>query len=53
MKHFVKVVRREEKPLCSVRDGLRAVAVCEAVIEAMETNTSVDVVDAEYRFAIP
>ncbi|KAJ9640567.1 uncharacterized protein PV06_02322 [Exophiala oligosperma] len=35
IEHLVKVVDREEEPRCSGEDGLSAVKVCEAVIEAL------------------
>jgi predicted dehydrogenase len=43
IRRFVNVFRGSEGPICSGRGVLRAVALCEAVKEAMETGKSVDV----------
>lgn len=43
VKHFVDVVRGLAEPICSGQDGLRAVAVCEAVKNAMATGMPVEV----------
>ncbi|KAK9452088.1 oxidoreductase [Limtongia smithiae] len=42
IEHFVKVVRREEKPACTVRDGLSALVVANAVQRSMDTGVPVD-----------
>ncbi|KAL1869415.1 hypothetical protein Daus18300_005627 [Diaporthe australafricana] len=41
--HFVKVIRGDEKPVCSGEDGLAAVRVAEAVRRALRTGGVVDV----------
>lgn len=37
--HFVRVVRREEEPNCTGKDGLLAVMVCDAVRKALESES--------------
>lgn len=41
--HFVKVIRGDEKPVCSGEDGLASVRVAEAVRRALRTSGVVDV----------
>ena len=41
--NFVAVVRGSEEPVCSGEEGLRAVAVCEAVRKSLRTGLPVDV----------
>ncbi len=41
--HFANVVRGEESPIVSCEDGLRSLAVVEAVIEASQTGQIVEV----------
>ncbi len=43
IKHFVRVVRREEEPRCSGEDGLNALKVCEAIKTALTTKLPVDI----------
>lgn len=43
IEHFVKVIRGEEKPSCSGTDGLRALAVCDAIKRALQEKRPVDV----------
>ncbi|KAF2473465.1 NAD(P)-binding protein, partial [Lindgomyces ingoldianus] len=43
MSHFVKVIKGQEEPSCSGIDGLRALAVCEAIKKAMEVSKPVDI----------
>lgn len=44
--HFADVIRGAATPLCSGRDGLRALLVVDAVLEAARTGRPVDVADA-------
>ncbi|KAK3703716.1 hypothetical protein LTR37_014294 [Vermiconidia calcicola] len=37
--HFVRVVRREEEPNCTGEDGLLAVMVCDAVRQALDSES--------------
>jgi predicted dehydrogenase len=39
--HFVRVIRGEEEPSCSGEEGLRALIVCQAVKQALETGGAV------------
>ncbi|KAF5000143.1 hypothetical protein FGRMN_1957 [Fusarium graminum] len=41
--HFVKVIRNEESPRCTPRDGLAALVVCQAIKEALQENKTVDI----------
>lgn len=43
IKHFVRVVREDEMPRCSIEDGVRAVEVVEALKEAMKTGQPIDI----------
>ncbi|KAF2499978.1 NAD(P)-binding protein [Lophium mytilinum] len=43
--HFVKVIRGQEEPSCSGKDGLRAVVVCEAIKKALKQGGSVDIAE--------
>jgi predicted dehydrogenase len=43
--HFVKVIRGEEQPSCSGKDGLRAVVVCEAIKKALKDGGMVDIAE--------
>lgn len=43
MSHLVAVVKGTEMPVCTGIDGLRAVAVCAAIKEAMDSGLPVDV----------
>ncbi|KAL2864101.1 Gfo/Idh/MocA family protein [Aspergillus lucknowensis] len=38
IEHLAKVVRGEEAPRCSAQDGLAAVRVCEAIVQALDRN---------------
>ncbi|KAH8201400.1 hypothetical protein TruAng_004400 [Truncatella angustata] len=40
--HFCKVVRGEEDPSCTAQAGLAALIVCQAIKEAMENSTTVE-----------
>lgn len=41
--HFVKVIKGEENPSCSGREGLRAVAVCEAIKQSLKKELPVEI----------
>lgn len=41
--HFIKVIRGSESPSCTAQAGLAALAVCQAVKEALEKNTTVEI----------
>ena len=41
--HFAAVIRGEQQPICSGRDGLRTLKVVDAVVEAARTGRPVDV----------
>ena len=41
--HFIKVMRGEEAPSCTVRAGLAAVAVCSAIKKAVDANATVEI----------
>jgi len=43
IQHFVRVVRGTEEPRCTGTDGLRALRVCEAIREAMNRGTVVEI----------
>ncbi|POR34974.1 hypothetical protein TPAR_04856 [Tolypocladium paradoxum] len=43
LKHFVKVIRGEEFPSCTGQSGLAALVVCQAIKDALEANTTVDI----------
>lgn len=43
LQHFVKVVRGEEEPSCSVQAALAALVVCEAIKKAIEGNSTVHI----------
>jgi predicted dehydrogenase len=43
IEHFVKVIRGDEVPSCSGLEGLRAVAVSEAIKASMRTSQPIDV----------
>jgi predicted dehydrogenase len=43
VKHFVDVIRGSAEPICSGQDSLRAVAVCEAVRQAIRVGHAVDI----------
>ena len=43
LRHFVDVIHGRVEPRCSGEDGLRALAVCKAVKEAMQTGRAVEV----------
>lgn len=43
LNHFVKVIRDQESPSCTAEAGLAALAVCQAIKEALEGNTTVEV----------
>ncbi|MEI8611823.1 oxidoreductase [Enterovibrio norvegicus] len=43
--HFCRVIRKEEKPLVTVRDGLQNLRVTEAVVEAVKNGRTVFVND--------
>ncbi|CAH0028751.1 unnamed protein product [Clonostachys rhizophaga] len=45
--HFSKVIRGAEEPSCTVRTGLAALIVCDAVKKALETNTTIEIDDNE------
>ncbi|EXJ78917.1 oxidoreductase [Capronia epimyces CBS 606.96] len=41
--HFIKVIKGAEEPSCSGADGLRALIVCDALKQSLETGAPVDV----------
>ncbi|KAF2097925.1 NAD(P)-binding protein [Rhizodiscina lignyota] len=43
VEHLIRVLRGQERPICSGEDGLRAVIVCEAVKKSMATKLPVDI----------
>lgn len=43
IEHFVDVIKGQQEPNCSGADGLRAVAVCEAVKRSMAIGCPVDI----------
>lgn len=43
VEHLVRVVKGEESPICSGEDGLAAVKVCEAVIEALNAGNGLPI----------
>ncbi|KIL85509.1 hypothetical protein FAVG1_11467 [Fusarium avenaceum] len=43
LSHFVKVVRNQESASCTPEAGLAALAVCQAIKDALEASTTVDV----------
>jgi predicted dehydrogenase len=43
IKHFAEVIRGEAKPICTGRDGLKALMVVEAVVESSRTGQPVAV----------
>ncbi|WYZ45810.1 hypothetical protein EsH8_IX_000035 [Colletotrichum jinshuiense] len=45
--HFCQVIRGEEAPSCSLQAGLAALVVCQAIKEAIEANSTVDIPDYE------
>ena len=44
IKHFVRVIRREEEPRCSGTDGISALIVCNAIKQAFKDSRGIDVV---------
>ncbi|MBN3807220.1 Gfo/Idh/MocA family oxidoreductase [Paraburkholderia sp. Ac-20336] len=44
LEHFVRVIRREEPPLVSARDGLQNLRITEAIVEAARTGSVVETV---------
>ncbi|KAG9800900.1 NAD(P)-binding protein, partial [Aureobasidium melanogenum] len=42
LQHFVNVIRGEESPSCSAQAGLATLIVCNAIKEALETGSAVD-----------
>ncbi|KAH6892429.1 hypothetical protein B0T10DRAFT_483769 [Thelonectria olida] len=43
LSHFVRVIQGEEGPSCSAEAGLAAMAVCQAIKDALEENKTVDI----------
>ncbi|KAM5354052.1 hypothetical protein ACJ41O_000702 [Fusarium nematophilum] len=43
LEHFVRVIRGEETPSCTPEAGLAALVVCQAIKDALEGNTTVDI----------
>ncbi|KAM0286466.1 hypothetical protein ACHAQH_000892 [Verticillium albo-atrum] len=43
LEHFVKVIRGQEDPSCTVQAGLGALMVCQAIRQALKDNTTVQV----------
>ncbi|PRX99310.1 Gfo/Idh/MocA family protein [Paraburkholderia sp. BL25I1N1] len=46
LEHFVRVIRKEVKPLVSARDGLQNLRITEAIVEAANTGCAVDTTSA-------
>lgn len=44
--HFAAVIRGAAEPICTARDGLKALQVVEAVVEAARTSEPVDIGDS-------
>jgi predicted dehydrogenase len=44
IEHFAAVIRGEQQPICSGRDGLKALLVVDAIIQAGHTGRPVDIV---------
>lgn len=42
LQHFVNVIRGKELPSCSAQAGLATLIVCNAIKEALETGSAVD-----------
>ncbi|RKR38232.1 Gfo/Idh/MocA family oxidoreductase [Paraburkholderia sp. BL17N1] len=42
LEHFVRVIRKDVKPLVSARDGLQNLRITEAIVEAANTGCAVD-----------
>lgn len=49
LKHFIRVVRKEASPNCSVEDAVKAVLVVEALFKSLEDNAPVLVEGLEGR----
>lgn len=43
LKHFIECVKKRKKPSANAVDGLKAVAIAEAILESMERNKIVDI----------
>ncbi|KAL1887380.1 hypothetical protein Sste5346_010260 [Sporothrix stenoceras] len=43
--HFVRVVRGEEVPNCDGKAGLEALQVCRAILESLETSSTIDIAE--------
>ncbi|MDW8022055.1 MAG: Gfo/Idh/MocA family oxidoreductase [Nitrososphaerota archaeon] len=43
LRHFVECVKKREKPLADAIDGLKAVAIAEAILESMKWNKIIDI----------
>ena len=43
--HFVKVIRGQEAPSCTAQAGLAALIVCQAIKDAIQSNSTVEVAD--------
>lgn len=43
LNHFIKVIRSEETPSCTPQAGLAALLVCQAIKDALKSNTTVQV----------
>ncbi|KAK7427264.1 hypothetical protein QQZ08_006200 [Neonectria magnoliae] len=43
LSHFVRVIRHQEAPSCTAEAGLAALSVCQAIKDALEGNTTVEV----------
>jgi predicted dehydrogenase len=41
LKHFIRAIRKEIAPNCSVEDGVKAVLVVEALFKSFEANTPI------------
>ena len=42
-KNFIEAIKRAEEPLVTGIDGFKALKVCEALIEAADTNTPINI----------
>lgn len=49
LKHFIRVVRKEASPNCSVEDAVKAVLVVEALFKSLDNNAPILVEGLETR----
>ncbi|KXH65530.1 HD domain-containing protein [Colletotrichum salicis] len=51
--HFCRVIQGKESPSCSPQAGLAALIVCQATKEALEANSTVEILDYDLAFLQP